>query len=96
MKVEVLNIPIRHNGSLYKQGESFLITEKEYDRIKKFVGVLEEGESPDPDPNKSLEDMKLDELKAYAKEKGIDLGGATKKEDILAVLKEAGDDGQGN
>lgn len=31
--------------------------------------------------------MKIDELRAYAEGKGIDLGSATKKDDIIAVLK---------
>lgn len=38
---------------------------------------------------KDLDDMKLDELKAYAAEKKIDLTGADKKADILAKIKEA-------
>lgn len=37
----------------------------------------------------NLEDMKLTELQAYAKEKGINLDGATKKDEILAKIKEA-------
>lgn len=37
----------------------------------------------------NLEDMKLAELQAYAKEKGINLDGATKKDEILAKIKEA-------
>lgn len=43
----------------------------------------------DLDPDKPLEEMKLDELKAYAKLKEIELNGLTKKDDILdAILKE--------
>lgn len=38
---------------------------------------------------KSLDNMKADELKAYAADKGIELGEAKKKDDILAVIKEA-------
>lgn len=38
---------------------------------------------------KALSDMTLTELKAYAKEHEIDLGTATKKADILAVLEAA-------
>lgn len=38
---------------------------------------------------KSLDKMNLNELKAYAEENGIDLGEATKKDDILAVIKAA-------
>jgi hypothetical protein len=34
-----------------------------------------------------LDNMKVDELKAYAEGKGIDISGLTKKEDILAKLK---------
>ena len=37
----------------------------------------------------SLEKMKLAELQAYAKEKGIELDGATTKAEILAKIKEA-------
>jgi hypothetical protein len=33
--------------------------------------------------------MKVDELKAYADGKGIDLAGAVKKDDIIARLKES-------
>lgn len=39
------------------------------------------------EPEKAVEDMTVPELKAYADGKGIDLGDATKKEDILAKIK---------
>lgn len=42
---------------------------------------------PDSAPSKS---WKVDELKAYAGEHGIDLGGATNKADILSVIEAAG------
>ncbi len=38
---------------------------------------------------KSLEKMKKDELQAYAEEKGIDLGDANTKDEIIAKIKEA-------
>lgn len=38
-------------------------------------------------PEKSPDEMTVSELKAYAEGKGIDLGDATKKEDILAKIK---------
>lgn len=44
--------------------------------------VTEKNPAADP-----LDKMKLDELKAYAAEKGIDLGEATKKDEILAAIK---------
>ena len=89
MKVEVLNIPVRHNGSRYVKGESFSISENDYNRIKAAVKVIEQEEDPVIDLNKPLEEMKLDELKAYAKQKQVDLGGATKKEEILTVILRA-------
>jgi hypothetical protein len=46
-----------------------------------------EPENP-PDPEKSLEDMTVSELKALAKEKGIDGTSSLAKEDLIAVLKE--------
>lgn len=36
-----------------------------------------------------IEKMKVAELQAYAKEKGIELDGASKKDEILAKIKEA-------
>ena len=59
--------------------------------------VSERSETPD-------KAWKVAELKAYADEHGIDLGDATKKDDILAAIEAAGeeadddesDDGAGN
>ena len=42
---------------------------------------------PDEDYEVVLEDMTIKELKAYAEEKDIDLDGATKKEDIIGVIR---------
>lgn len=41
----------------------------------------------DEDYEVVLEDMTIKELKAYAEEKDIDLDGATKKEDIIGVIR---------
>lgn len=38
---------------------------------------------------KEVDEMTVDELKAYAAENNIDLGEATKKADILAAIKNA-------
>lgn len=40
-------------------------------------------EIPEGDPS---EDWKVDQLKAYAEREGVDLGGATKKADILTAV----------
>ena len=41
-----------------------------------------------PDPEKNLENMTVPELKALAKEKGIEGTSSLSKDDLLAVLKE--------
>lgn len=92
MRVEVLGITIRHNGSPYKKGESFLIAEDQLPRIAKFVNVIDADEH-EGEP-KEIDDMTLAELKEYAKRNDIDLDGATKKEDVLAKVK--GEDGGQN
>lgn len=38
---------------------------------------------------KTIEKMKLEELKAYAAEKGIDIGGAVKRDEIIDKIKAA-------
>ena len=48
-------------------------------------GYKVEGESD----AKSLDKMKVDELKAYAAEHNIDLGDAANKADILKTIQEA-------
>lgn len=48
---------------------------------KEFVEPVEPEE-----PGKSVSDMTLEELKAYAAARGVDLAGKTKKADILAAV----------
>lgn len=43
-------------------------------------------EQPALEEEKPLEKMKVDELKAYAEQQGIDLGGASKKAEILEAI----------
>ena len=48
-----------------------------------------EEESADEGLEAELEGMNVPQLRKYAKEHGIELGGATKKVDILAAIKDA-------
>lgn len=57
-------------------------SKEEADELKE-QGFVEVSENIQPD----FSSMKVDELKAYAEGKGIDLGDATKKDDIIAKLK---------
>lgn len=55
----------------------------------------EQNEKP---PEKAMAEMTLTELKKLAKDKGIDIGGAKQKNEILAMIQEIGsdaDDGEG-
>ncbi|MFT8313180.1 MAG: hypothetical protein ABF633_02875 [Clostridium sp.] len=47
------------------------------------------------DDVKSVDDMTVDELKAYAEGKGIELTGLTKKDDILKKIKDSTPDPEG-
>lgn len=67
-------------GNIYKEVK----TEREKDDLEKqgYTVVAAETE-------KSLDEMTVPELEAYAKEKGIDLGGCTNKAEKLARIKAA-------
>ncbi len=41
------------------------------------------------EPEGDLEDLKVADLKAYAKDHDVDLDGATRKDDILAAIRAA-------
>jgi len=89
MKVQVNEIPIRHNGTLYEKGASFSLSAAQYERIKAYVTVLSEADEPASPPVKAIDEMTVAELKEHAAAAGIDLGAASKKEDILAKIKAA-------
>ncbi|MEK4193275.1 Rho termination factor N-terminal domain-containing protein [Paenibacillus sp. FSL L8-0323] len=87
-KYEVVT-PVLQGGVIFTSGEIELddIQAKRLLELGAIAGEI-------PEEVKELEDMSGPELKAYAKKRDIDLGGATKKEDILAeILKAGGSDG---
>jgi hypothetical protein len=53
------------------------------------LGYKVEGELSDNTEN-PLSEMSVKELKAYAAEKGIDIGNATKKAEIITVIQNVG------
>ena len=87
MKVEVTKRFIdKETKQLREVGETFEVTEARFKEISaagNYVKVL-----PD-DGEKPLDKMKVDELKAYAEEKGIELNEAKTKAEILEVIKAA-------
>lgn len=103
MIVKVKKIPVRHNGTRYLANQKFDISQEDYKKIQKFVDVVAEDSPSDPpqdnsnkgqDPNgqqgpKKIEDMTVPELKDFAEEMEIDLGDATKKDDIIQRIQKA-------
>ncbi|MGG1444346.1 hypothetical protein ABE354_20265 [Brevibacillus laterosporus] len=91
MKVKVLDIPIRYNHNTYRMGEVFDIEEGHLRDIENLVvpQISEELQESEiyPLEEKSIDKMTVAELKEYAIQHEIDLGEATKKDDILAVIK---------
>lgn len=53
----------------------------------KVVEEAEQNQQTNTENEKPVDDMTVDELKAYAEGKNIDLTGLTKKEDILNKIK---------
>lgn len=76
--------PVLQGGVIFTSGEIEL-DDNQAGRLLE-LGVIE-GEIPVEE--KDLEDMSAGELKSYAKKNEIDLGGATKKEDVLNAILEA-------
>lgn len=93
VQVSPKKIPVRHNGRLYVAGESFQIDRPGYERIAPYLDFIAEVEPPEVDPppgdDAAIEEMDIDQLKAYAEQQGIDLGRATTPDGILAKIKEA-------
>ena len=78
-------------GSLLPEGVDQVIVDHLVSTglVEEVVVELDEGgEGSEADPV-SLNRMKLDELRAYAASRGIDLGDATHKDDIRAVIDAA-------
>lgn len=91
MKIaKVKDIPVRYKGETHQPGTSF---EMEADHVNEdIVEVIGEVEKAP----KEIGDMVIAELKDYAAENKIDLKGASKRDDILAVIQaaEAKEDGE--
>lgn len=77
---------VKYNGVMYAAHTPFQVDDKDVDALVAkgaIVTVAPEG------GEKSIDKMKVDELKAYAEENGIDIAGLEKKSDILAAIKAA-------
>lgn len=77
---------VKYNGAWYPAHATFEVEDKDVAALvsKGAIVVV-----PPEDNGKSIDNMKLDELKAYAEEHNIDISGAEKKADVLAAIKAA-------
>lgn len=79
----------RQAGVYRKRGEEIEVTEARAAVII-GAGVAVRVDEPEPQPppaDDGLEDMTVSELRALADERGIDLGDARRKADIIAALR---------
>lgn len=82
-------------GSLNKSELEFLMARRDYmsdeqrKAFKEEIDLHEDGELFPTE--KSLEDMNVKELKAFAKENEIDIAGMKKEDEIRDAIKEAQD-----
>lgn len=84
--VEVLNIPVRYEGVTHPQGAQFEMQDGHVN--EKLVKVI--GDVPDQKQQDGpFAGMSVDELKAYADERNIDIGKATTEEGIIKKIEEA-------
>lgn len=96
-KVVKFFVDLQDNNHPYKPDDTFPRAGKEVteERLAELASdknkqgcplIVKEAEAAE---GKSVDKMTVAELQAYAKEKEIDLAGATAKADILAKIKEA-------
>lgn len=89
MKEVTLSAPRIIGGAVrYPVEGPIPVSDEEYDRLVE-AGAIEPGEDEDGEDHEDdgLEQLTVDELKALASEEQIDLGGATKKADIIEAIR---------
>lgn len=90
-KVKFAN-KVKYNGAWYDAHAVFEAEDKDVPAlVSKGAIVIEPPKAAEGSEGgeKSIDNMKLDELKAYAEEHNIDISGAERKADILAAIKAA-------
>ena len=74
-------------GKLVKRSPKSTVSYAEYETVVKERDELKELVSKLKSSGDKFSSMELDELKAYALEKGIDLGNATSRDGIIKKIK---------
>ena len=87
---------VKYKGVRYPAHTPFQVADEDVDSLVNSGAIVlvppqvKEGESEgEENEGKNLDEMTVNELKAYAAEKDIDISKAEKKADILAAIKES-------
>lgn len=87
-EVKFVNIA-KYKGVSYPAHTPFKVDDKDVDSLVKDGAIVVVAPSVQDESEKSIEDMKVDELRAYAELNNIDISKAQKKADIIAAIKAA-------
>lgn len=86
--VEVLKVPVRYEGITYSRAAQFeMQNEHVNEKLVKVIGDIAAKQTDSLDG--PFEGMSIDELKAYAEERKIDIGKAASEEGIIKKIEEA-------
>lgn len=81
--VEVIHVPVRYKGVTHPCAAQFEMEDADVnEKLVKIIGDVSPSE-------KLLEEMSVNELKAYAVARGIDIGKASTEEGISKKIEEA-------
>ena len=93
----------KYKGVRYPAHTPFQVADEDVDSLVNSGAIVlvppqvKEAESEgEENEGKNLDEMTVNELKAYAAEKDIDISKAEKKADILAAIKESEGEGEEN
>ncbi|HEY4623772.1 MAG TPA: hypothetical protein VIH12_07915, partial [Solibacillus sp.] len=79
--VKVINVPVRYKGKTHPQDAQFEMEDDHVnENLVEVIGKVAEKQTNTPDS--PFEGMSIDELKAYAEQRQIDIGKATTEEGI--------------
>lgn len=76
----------KYKGTFYPAHSSFEVADKDVESLVQKGAIVI---TPPDSTDKSIDSMKVEELKAYAEEHSIDIKGIERKADIIAAIKAA-------
>lgn len=80
---------VKYNGAWYAAHTPFEVEDKDVPELVAKGAIVTIAPKAAEGSGKSIDAMKVDELKAYAEEHNINIEGIEKKADILAAIKAA-------